>query len=821
MANLSLTGRDIDAIARTVQSEMGPGWKGDTLYNGARGVVDTIINRAASGGGIGGVEGDVQGTVNKYGQFSGVNSSLKSSVGSWDKLKDASDKIKEIVADRLNELAAGAPTRPFSYYDNPEVVEKYYNKGASSAATYARSQGLLNNPDSFVVGPVGNRHSYGSQPGDPIARGFSVTLDPTGTATVDNWRNPDQDSMSEQSAMNREAARQQAARDAGMPQDYGFHQEAGFSPAAPIMPVERAELPGPMDFGPPVWDGSWDVQTAPVGPTYVERQPLPDASPAPQVGGSNYGDLGYRDGISPGYPTISSDSTGIGYEQPSAPTIASDSTGFSLGLNTGWGGKDFDTSMAPQRAERTLDPYGFSGFSSVEAPWRTAPETISPAIGYDGSVGPRDFASGAGMSNPMGSSPIGFGDGITPTSGGWQGSSRPEARAPSLVSSRDTLDRSFPNMPSHYGSPGTQAKAPLSTDMPSEYGFSSLQPSQMVNPPRSMAWQEMPFAPTVPVAPLDAPEYTAAPPPTSPYTPAPVPGQMPELPPEEPLAPPTITAPVTAPVAAPAAAPKMPAPRQAAAAPATRPRAIAAPRPPAALTPRPAPQAAPAAPDATPQPLSFSQAFNSLWGPQAASARSAFGKATGLDSTSLDSLAKQYDDGGMRTVVAYNALQDAFSKAPQITQPASASAAPAQPQSAAADIGSWGKANGLTGEWNTDSSLSAANDRISKMGNSYVDPLTGRTESINAPTIQSSGLGSFDIPKGYSIVGTDMAAPKGWGSTIGSGIGTVGGGILGGAGGVLGSIGGGLLGGWLGDKAGGMFDRSGGWGGQDGLGGLW
>lgn len=70
--------------------------------------------------------------------------------------------------------------------------------------------------------------------------------------------------------------------------------------------------------------------------------------------------------------------------------------------------------------------------------------------------------------------------------------SAPTAYGPS----GEPISNSFPNISSHYGSPGTNPKQAADVSLPDEYGFTDMQPSQMVQPPRSMPWQELPFAPT-------------------------------------------------------------------------------------------------------------------------------------------------------------------------------------------------------------------------------------------------------------------------------------------------------------------------------------
>lgn len=88
MSNLSLTGEDVDALSRVAQSEVGH-WKGNDLYNGVRGVVDTAINRTATG--AYGTEGDLQTGLDAKAQYSKVGG--PKGVGTWSKLDPASDEV--------------------------------------------------------------------------------------------------------------------------------------------------------------------------------------------------------------------------------------------------------------------------------------------------------------------------------------------------------------------------------------------------------------------------------------------------------------------------------------------------------------------------------------------------------------------------------------------------------------------------------------------------------------------------------------------------------------------------------------------------------
>lgn len=232
-----LSARQIDAISRIAQAEFGRAGDKTDLYNGIRGVVDTVINRAAAGT----YGGDIEGVIDAKNQFEPINKA-----GTWSNLPAAKAAIKAIVAERLAELDAGAPTRPFTFFDNPTVVENRAGKEASKA-TVDRSRLGLVDPGSQLVGPLGGyAHNYYDKPGFEAPRGFDVSLDDDAKGTLKDWSKAYSgvgwgnlnDSPSELNALAR------AFPAYGPKSVYGDPMDT--MPSSPVSPVERAPL------GPPV-----------------------------------------------------------------------------------------------------------------------------------------------------------------------------------------------------------------------------------------------------------------------------------------------------------------------------------------------------------------------------------------------------------------------------------------------------------------------------------------------------------------------------------------------------------------------------------------
>lgn len=152
MAPIRLSPQDIEAIQRTVQSEIGH-WKGDALSRGAGLNVDVILNRAAIGKGFGG--NTVQGVINHPAAFSAING-----VGSWDKLPPASKKVQDAVNARLDQIQGGATLAPVTHFANPVK---------SSPKNQAGWVKAMQNSDDKEVITVGkdNYHVYGRDPSSP------------------------------------------------------------------------------------------------------------------------------------------------------------------------------------------------------------------------------------------------------------------------------------------------------------------------------------------------------------------------------------------------------------------------------------------------------------------------------------------------------------------------------------------------------------------------------------------------------------------------------------------------------------------------------
>jgi len=234
--NVSLTQRQIEAISRVAQGEFGAAPNKNDLYNGIRGVVDTIVNRTSAGtyGGD-----DVESVVNHPGAFEPVT---RRAAGDWQNLKPASAAVKAIVAERLAELSQGAPTRRFTFFDNPKEVKDREGKLASKA-TVDRSRLGLVNPDAQLVGPLGGyAHNYYDRPGERAPRGFEVSLEDDAQGRVKDWSKAYSgmgwgnlnDSPSELNALSRQYPAYGPKSVYGDPTDT--------MPSAPVSPVERAPL---------------------------------------------------------------------------------------------------------------------------------------------------------------------------------------------------------------------------------------------------------------------------------------------------------------------------------------------------------------------------------------------------------------------------------------------------------------------------------------------------------------------------------------------------------------------------------------------------
>lgn len=126
---LDLSEADIVRIMKVASTEVVPSLKGKNFENQAAGVIDTILNRTASGK----FGGSIKEVVNQRWAFSDINAPRKGAYGSVDKvpMKRVSKKMKQFVRKYLEERANGKSSSVGSNisYANPNYL------GEASTAT--------------------------------------------------------------------------------------------------------------------------------------------------------------------------------------------------------------------------------------------------------------------------------------------------------------------------------------------------------------------------------------------------------------------------------------------------------------------------------------------------------------------------------------------------------------------------------------------------------------------------------------------------------------------------------------------------------------
>lgn len=126
---LELSEADIVRIMKVASTEVVPSLKGKNFENQAAGVIDTILNRTASGK----FGGSIKEVVNQRWAFSDINAPRKGAYGSVDKvpMKRVSKKMEQFVRKYLEERANGKSSSVGSNisYANPNFL------GEASAAT--------------------------------------------------------------------------------------------------------------------------------------------------------------------------------------------------------------------------------------------------------------------------------------------------------------------------------------------------------------------------------------------------------------------------------------------------------------------------------------------------------------------------------------------------------------------------------------------------------------------------------------------------------------------------------------------------------------
>ncbi|MFO1149073.1 MAG: cell wall hydrolase [Alsobacter sp.] len=504
-------------------------------------------------------------------------------------------------------------------------------------------------------------------------------------------------------------------------------------------PVERAAMANSMnrlrdtfregmDFGAPVWDGTSNpapTLAAQLSPVFSSALPdiAPDFSPiAPQVE--------LPSAIRSSFPSIASDTTGFG------PDSYTTGGGFDGEPFTTGGG--FEASY-PTVAQDQRVPSRLSEFSADVGPYSFSSMQPSPAMSSLGVDLSQQFAS---------TTPAGF---DFSTTGQDQQTVSPYEFSTVQPGSMGSFNDYSTGSP--FGGPLNTAGV---NPRAGQYNLTGLQANSLGYPDASLApAAPLPSSDSVPgfASTWDVPNAPTA----DPYG---MPPQAPAISSDAPAEatagmdfavdlPPEVPAPKPGDFGAPPA-PKAPTVPSMAATP-----AVAAPRPSAPRAPRISmPAATPstsASADMSAAPRfsapDFSSAFNGLWSPVSAQQnRSAFSDRTGLGMAALNALTSAYDAGGMLTGAAYSALQDAFSQQPAVTSwssmaPTPVTSSPLPDIGAMSGIGSWGQANGISGNWAQDTSNAASNARIENAG-SLIDPLTGRDlRDLNASSF--GGWGGF------------------------------------------------------------------------------
>ncbi|MEG2264362.1 MAG: cell wall hydrolase [Acinetobacter sp.] len=121
---LELSEADIVRIMKVASTEVVPSLKGKNFENQAAGVIDTILNRTASGK----FGGSIKDVINQPYAFSDINSSQKTAYGSVDKvpMKRVTKKMEQFVRKYLEERANGKTSSVGSNisYANPNFLQK-------------------------------------------------------------------------------------------------------------------------------------------------------------------------------------------------------------------------------------------------------------------------------------------------------------------------------------------------------------------------------------------------------------------------------------------------------------------------------------------------------------------------------------------------------------------------------------------------------------------------------------------------------------------------------------------------------------------------
>lgn len=171
---LNLTDQDVIDIMKVASTEVAPNLKNEDFEKQAAGVVDTILNRAASGKyGVG-----VRGVANQRWAFSDINSPRKSAYGSVEKvpMSRVSTKMQDFVKSYLSKRAAGMPSIVGQNvsYANPNFLgeaSESTKKWVAEVERQAKASGQV-----FGSGKSIHVHGTPSADRNKMPQPFNVTL---------------------------------------------------------------------------------------------------------------------------------------------------------------------------------------------------------------------------------------------------------------------------------------------------------------------------------------------------------------------------------------------------------------------------------------------------------------------------------------------------------------------------------------------------------------------------------------------------------------------------------------------------------------------
>lgn len=187
-SSLKLSEQDIVDIMKVASTEVVPGLKGKNFENQAAGVIDTILNRAASGKyGKG-----VRGVANQRWAFSDINAPRKSAYGSVQKvpMSRVSKKMEKFVREYLQKRASGQAS---SVGENVSYANPYY-LGEASKATKAWVREVEKQAEStrqrYGAGKAIHVHGTPDADKHKMPKPFRVTLEDAQNNGIQNLNTP-------------------------------------------------------------------------------------------------------------------------------------------------------------------------------------------------------------------------------------------------------------------------------------------------------------------------------------------------------------------------------------------------------------------------------------------------------------------------------------------------------------------------------------------------------------------------------------------------------------------------------------------------------